>query len=161
MYTYLLCDLCKDCKSKRVLYNNEHYNRHMFDLYSISHISAGIIYSLIFKKPEYVFAISIIFELIENSNYVRNLFKNLGFKSIDDTLINSIGDTFAVMVGYFIYSRVDNKFSLIILLIIIEILLNIYLKDYSMTYLLTISLNQMYKDKFKKDIIKCKSKIRI
>ena len=158
---YLLCDLCKDCRSKQVLYNNDHYNRHMFDLYSISHISAGIIYSLILKKPEYVFAASIIFEVIENSSYMQNIFRQLGFKSIKDTLINIYGDTVAVMIGYYIYTKVQNKFNLIILLIVIETLMNIYLREFSMSYLLIITLNQMYKKKFNKDLINDKNKITI
>ena len=158
---YLLCDLCTDCKSKKVLYNKDHYNRHMFDLFTISHICVGIIYSLILKKPEYVFAASIIFEIIENSSYIQNIFKDLGYTSVNDTLINIYGDTVAVMFGYFIYSQVENKFNLIILLIVIETLMNIYLREFSMSYLLIMTLNQMYKNKFKKDLIKCKNKITI
>jgi len=65
------------------------------------------------------------------------------------------------MFGYFIYSQVENKFNLIILLIVIETLMNIYLREFSMSYLLIMTLNQMYKNKFKKDLIKCKNKITI
>jgi hypothetical protein len=133
----------------------------MFDLFTISHICVGIIYSLILKKPEYVFAASIIFEVIENSSYIANIFKDLGYESVNDTLINIYGDIVAVMFGYFIYSQVENKFNLIILLIVIETLMNIYLREFSMSYLLIMTLNQMYKNKFKKDLIKCKNKITI
>jgi hypothetical protein len=160
MYKYLLCDLCTDCKSKRVLYNNEHYNRHFIDLYSISHINAGIIYSIILKKPEYVFIASIIFEIIENT-YIANFFQQMGFKSTNDTLINSVGDTFFVMLGYVIYSKVEKKFNLIILILIVEILMCAYMKDYSMSYLMFLVFNQGYKNKFNKDLVKCKSKVLI
>ena len=133
---YFFCQICKNNKDRYKLYNNEHYSQHMFDKYSISHVFTGIIYSLILQKPLYVLFASTIFECIENSNYVVERFRKVGWMNGLDTFINIIGDTLCVMSGYLIYSISTNKIKLIIMMIIFEIIFSIMkqMKEYTLTY---------------------------
>ena len=97
-----LCPLCDSLKSKLKLFNQEHYNYHMFDNYSYMHIIWGIIYGLVFKDIKTVFLISSLFELIENSYPIVELLRKSGEVQISDTWINIIGYTICVIIGYFI-----------------------------------------------------------
>ena len=144
---YFLCSVCKTKKEKWVLYNNEHYSQHMFDKYSISHIYAGIIYSLIFVKPLYVFIASTVFECIENSSYVADQFRKAGWDNNYDTFINIFGDTVSVMFGYLIYSISTNKLKLVVMMIIFEILLSTMdqMKDYTLTHTIIRSFTKVSK----------------
>ena len=46
------------------------YSMHLFDNFSISHVIAGMFYTYIFKYLEIVFMINVLFEIIENSNFI-------------------------------------------------------------------------------------------
>ena len=141
----ILCPICKTNKEKLVLYNNDHYSQHMFDKYSISHIYAGLIYSLIFVKPQYVFLASIIFECLENTSYVAKRYKEAGWGLYYDTFINIFGDTICVMIGYLIYTIFTNKVSLIIIMLVVEVLLSILeqTKDYTLSYIMIRSFSKI------------------
>jgi hypothetical protein len=102
MYKNKLCPLCPTLLQKLFPFSNKHYSQHAFDQYSIVHLSTGILLSLFVKKLSIVFIISRIFEFFENSEFLININKKLGYKLPEDTLLNSVIDDICVVYGAFI-----------------------------------------------------------
>jgi hypothetical protein len=102
MYKNKLCPVCPTLLHKLFPYNDKHYSQHALDQYSIVHFSTGILLSLFVKKIQTVFILSRLFEFLENSKFIINLNKNLGYKYPEDTLLNSVVDDILVVYGSFI-----------------------------------------------------------
>ena len=133
---------------KNIYINNasgEYTSQSLFDPYSFTHISHGILLHNFFnyisnnlKFNLFIsFFIEILWEIIENSDYVINIYRSENSNSRDysgDSIINSLGDIFSMFIGYiisnFLFEKFNksNKFS-IILFIINEILLTLWIKD--------------------------------
>lgn len=87
--------------------------RYFTDQYSLLHLATGIIMYFWGFSASFTFIIHTIFELIENTEYgmyfINNYFKIWpGGKPYSDTFINSLGDTFYTMVGYYLAQSISN-----------------------------------------------------
>ena len=106
-------------------------SQQLIDIYSLSHISHGIIFYFILKKINTgsisKFGLSLIVELaweiFENTPYIINKYReNEEYKDYHgDSIINIIGDTIFMAIGY--YLAFKNKDISIYYLIISEIVL--------------------------------------
>lgn len=106
----------------------------LFDPYSFSHVSHGIIVYLILDKLNVninfstiiILLFAIGWELIENTPLIINKYrKNNTFRNYKgDSVVNSIGDILCAMCGF--YFAYKNKKYSIIYLIISEIILSRY-----------------------------------
>ena len=92
--------------------NTLSYSQTVFDIFSFTHFSAGIIAYSICKflklSDEFSFyftlSLALIFEIVENSPYVINKFKKTEqYKG--DSLANITGDIIAVILGIKFYSH--------------------------------------------------------
>jgi hypothetical protein len=109
-------------------------SKQVFDIYTFSHISHGILYYLILDfmniSPINSFYISITIELLwevfENSEYIINKYRNKqNYENYTgDSIMNSISDIYAVIFGFYITYK--NKQFAIIYLFVSEILLMKY-----------------------------------
>ena len=106
MYKNKLCPQCPTLLEKLFPFSNKHYSQHAFDQYSIVHLSTGILLSLFVKKLSIVFIISRLFEFFENSEFLININKKLGYKLPEDTLLNSVIDDICVVYGAFIGKKI-------------------------------------------------------
>lgn len=113
----ILCPICETYKDKLKLYNDNHDNYHLFDSFSFTHVSWGIIYGLILKKFKYILIANFSFEFIENSFIIVNLYKKMGYIRTYDTYINILGDTMSIITGYLL-SKLGKATSIIIIIIL-------------------------------------------
>ena len=115
----------------------------LFDIYSFTHISHGLILFIllnyIYGKKNinmiyFVIVWGILWELVENTDYVLEKYRsNNKYQRnyIGDSIINSIGDILCCLIGFTIAYNYP-KYSLL-LLITSEILLYIKMKDNLLT----------------------------
>ena len=80
---------------------------YFIDKYSLLHFAVGIIFRFFNISFTYSLLIHILFESIENTQIaIRFIDKYLTFwpggKKSSDSIINSIGDTFFFMLGWFV-----------------------------------------------------------
>ena len=111
--------------NKREIYYNKVNGRQtsmlLLDPYSMSHITHGLLlYNLFYylnnkKHSDSIFikvlVSEIIWEIIENTDYVVNLYRKHDENSRyynGDSIINSIGDIFSCMIGSFIAYKFPN-----------------------------------------------------
>jgi len=111
------------------------YSKKFADLYSFSHASWGIILFFIvdYLKIDFynglytIIFIKIIFEFLENSEFVIRRYRTHFDKYYGDSFINIVGDILFGVVGY-IFAYNFRKLA-IIYLIVIQIILNKYDAD--------------------------------
>ncbi|VVU94464.1 Protein of unknown function (DUF2585) [seawater metagenome] len=107
------------------------YSQHLMDEYSISHILTGLGFYVLFPKSNYFWALatSLFWEIIEQTDLLKNLFNNLGpivnikTQYSGDSILNSLGDNLFFILGYYIGKQnpkvANNKkaFSILFLLV--------------------------------------------
>jgi len=114
-------------------------SQHIFDIYATSHALHGLIFYfllwLICRGHLSVWARLVIavllesgWELFENSNYLVNRYRAAGVDYSGDSIINSVADIVAMMVGFLIASRVPAWVS-VVLLIATEVIVAILIRD--------------------------------
>jgi len=101
-------------------------SQQVMDIYSLSHITHGIIFYFIFKLIKINlttgFIISIILELIweifENTPYIINKYrKNKAYENYKgDSIVNMVGDLFFMILGYYL-SFNSEKYAIIYLVV--------------------------------------------
>lgn len=123
----------------------------LFDIYSFTHISHGLILFIIlnyfYKKKNinmlfFVIGWGILWELIENTEYVLSQYRSNNKYQRDyigDSIINSIGDIFCCFIGFTIGYHYPQY--CLLLIIISEILLFIKMRDNLLTNTLQIFIN--------------------
>lgn len=114
-------------------------SQHIFDIYATSHVLHGLIFYfllwLISRGHLSVWARLVIavllesgWELFENSNYLVARYRAAGVDYSGDSIINSVADIVAMMVGFLIASRVPAWVS-VLLLIATEVVVAILIRD--------------------------------
>ena len=102
------------------------------DIYSLSHITHGILFFLLFNyftitktnSLYYTILFEIIWELFENTDFIINKYRKNYRLYNGDSIINMIGDVIFAIIGYYF---TKNYYKLSILFVIItEILLYPY-----------------------------------
>jgi len=128
--------------------DDEYTSMSLFDIYSFTHISHGMLFFIILyyifnqKSPSMVFValgLEILWEIIENSEYIINKYRaknELSRNYSGDSIINSIGDILSCFIG-FVIAWCFPKYTIPILLIN-EITLYLLIKDNLLTNMIQI-----------------------
>ena len=114
-------------------------SQHIFDIYATSHVLHGIIFYfllwLISRGHLSMWARLVIavllesgWELYENSNYLIKRYQAAGYDYTGDSIINSIADIVAMVVGFLIASRLPAWVS-VLLLIATEVIVAMLIRD--------------------------------
>lgn len=121
----ILCKFDNSFYHNIQLINNNHYSQHLFDGYSISHFWTGIFGGFVVPKWYLFLIISILFEIVENSNFMATKFRKVGYDITKDSIINISGDLICNMTGYFCSYLTPYPYKLlwIILFLLSEIFL--------------------------------------
>lgn len=101
-------------------------NQLIFDIYSFSHFQSGIILYFITNKNElFTFIIATLFEIIENSSYIIQKYRNKKeYKNyVGDSFVNIISDIIIVLLGFQFCNLFNKKYYLFIIVILFEIFL--------------------------------------
>lgn len=102
---------------------------HLFDIYSFSHVSHGILFYMLFKHIKVKFwtglyltiILESLWEMVENTEFIIRLYRNHYPNYEGDSSLNITGDIIATIVGYLFASR--TIYGSVLFLIISEILL--------------------------------------
>lgn len=121
---------------------SEHNSQHLFDPYSFTHLSHGLIFfigfSLIAPLRRWRIAwrlvlavgIEMAWEILENSHWVIDRYRHatlaLGYQG--DTIANSLGDVVCCALGFFIAMSLGLRRS-VLLFVAIELMLLLWIRD--------------------------------
>ena len=108
---------------------NNDYSKNLFDIYSFSHISHGILFYLFFKYLKVNFLtglyltiiLEFLWEMFENTEFIICLYRKDYGNYEGDSYLNITGDIIATIIGYLFASK--TIYGSILFLIISEILL--------------------------------------
>ena len=115
-------------------------SQRLFDAYTLTHISHGLGFYLIlwFFFPKMPFINRLIFaagiesawEVLENSDFVIQRYREttISLNYYGDSVLNTIGDILATIIGFVFAQKVPAKWSLA-LFIFLEVLLAIIIRD--------------------------------
>jgi hypothetical protein len=109
-----------------IVVQSPHNSQHVFDAYSLSHLLHGLIFFGVFwlfrNRMSFGWrlvaatAIEIVWEMMENSPIIINRYRaatiSLGYEG--DSIINSIGDVFSYLIGFWIAAKLSWKWSVAI-----------------------------------------------
>ena len=105
------------------------YSKKLFDIYSFSHISHGILFYLIFKYLKLNFLIGLcltiilefLWEMFENTEFIICIYRKDYGNYDGDSYLNITGDIICTIIGYLLASK--TMYGSILFLIMTEILL--------------------------------------
>lgn len=108
---------------------NNDYSKNLFDIYSFSHISHGILFYLFFKYLKFNFLnglyltiiLELLWEMFENTEFIICLYRKDYGNYEGDSYLNITGDIVATIFGYLLATK--TIYGSILFLIISEILL--------------------------------------
>ena len=108
---------------------NNNYSKNLFDIYSFSHISHGILFYLFFKYFKFNFwnglyltiILEFLWEMFENTEFIICLYRKDYGNYEGDSYLNITGDIITTIIGYLLASK--TIYGSILFLIISEILL--------------------------------------
>tara|TARA_B100002051_G_C16578822_1_gene556524 strand:+ start:245 stop:664 length:420 start_codon:yes stop_codon:yes gene_type:complete len=108
---------------------NNDYSKNLFDIYSFSHVSHGILFYLFFKYLKVNFLtglyltiiLEFLWEMFENTEFIICLYRKDYGNYEGDSYLNITGDIIATIIGYLFASK--TIYGSILFLIISEILL--------------------------------------
>lgn len=110
-------------------YSINDYSKRLFDIYSFSHITHGILFYLLFKYLKFNFLnglyltiiLEFLWEIFENTEFIICLYRKDYGNYEGDSHLNITGDIAATIIGYLLASK--TIYGSILFLIISEILL--------------------------------------
>ena len=121
-------------------WNSNHTSQHFLDPYTFTHVLHGILFfwlaGLIFSKFSTAWQLFIAilaeaaWEVLENTNFIIEKYRE-NTASLDyfgDSILNSVGDLLACVIGFWIAFKLGWRKSLIFFLLT-EILLILWIKD--------------------------------
>jgi hypothetical protein len=114
-------------------------SQHLLDMYTLSHVLHGLIFFfvvwLIFRGRLSMWAGLVLavllesgWELYENSNYLINRYRAAGYDYSGDSIINSVGDIFAMVIGY-LFAAVAPWWASVLLLVGVEVGMGALIRD--------------------------------
>jgi hypothetical protein len=117
-------------------------SQHLFDWYTFTHILHGLIWYLLLwlidRKKRLSFTTKLLlatgieagWEILENSDFIINRYRSatISLDYFGDSIINSIGDVIAMIIG-FVYAAKTKLWWSIIAYIILEIILLLVIRD--------------------------------
>jgi len=120
--------------------NSSHNSQFLWDPYTLTHITHGIllyaILALAFRtlplSTRLLLAVSLesMWEIIENTNLVIQRYRaeTISLNYFGDSIVNSMGDILACMIGFLLASRMPTRVSVVGVLTL-EILLLLWTRD--------------------------------
>jgi hypothetical protein len=120
--------------------HSSHNSQHLFDPYSFSHVSHGILFcgfcAWMFPRwaPGWRFVLALgveaLWEAVENTSFVINRYRaaTMSLDYYGDTVANSLGDVLSCWVGYMLARYLGFRRS-VVLLVALEVLLLWWIKD--------------------------------
>jgi len=132
-----------DCGTIRLWVSDvwsSHCSQHLFDPYSITHFSHGLIFFsvLAIVTPRmsmawrlcFALAIAAGWEVLENSPMVINRFRNATMSSdyLGDSVVNAVGDVVSCFVGFFV-ARWLGLWKTLLLFLASEVVLVFWIRD--------------------------------
>ena len=107
---------------------NDDSSQQLFDLYSLTHISHGIIFYNLFhnvlhlnrhKAIMWSLIVEIVWELIENTEYIIQKYRRTAVSRHypGDSWINSVGDVWATLIGISIATTITSSIAQTIIVI--------------------------------------------
>jgi hypothetical protein len=120
--------------------NSSHNSQFLWDPYTLTHITHGIllyaILALAFRtlplSTRLLLAVSLesLWEIIENTNFVIQRYRaeTISLNYFGDSIVNSMGDILACMIGFLLASRMPTRVSVVGVLAL-EILLLVWTRD--------------------------------
>ena len=114
-------------------------SQHLLDIYTLSHVLHGLIFFfvvwLIFRGRISMWAGLVLavllesgWELYENSNYLINRYRAAGYDYSGDSIINSVGDIFAMVIGY-LFAAAAPFWASVLLLVGVEVGMGALIRD--------------------------------
>jgi len=109
--------------------NKKEYSKNLFDIYSFSHISHGILFYLLFKYLKINFLtglyltiiLEFLWEMFENTEFIICVYRK-DYENYDgDSYLNITGDIIFTIIGYLLASK--TIYGSVLFLIISEIIL--------------------------------------
>lgn len=137
--TNIICPYDNSLQHNLILFSNDHYNYHLFDGFSLSHVFYGVLGGVLFNKWWVFLMVAIIFEIIENSPIMVNMYRRAEYKHTKDSVVNILGDLMSNMLGFLIYHSTPMQYKWVILVVflITEVILHLKnLEEYSAFYML-------------------------
>ena len=109
--------------------NKNEYSKNLFDIYSFSHISHGILFFIFFKYFKVNFwtglyltiILEFLWEMFENTEFIICLYRKDYGNYDGDSYLNITGDIITTIIGYLLASK--TLYGYFLFLIISEILL--------------------------------------
>lgn len=116
-----------DCGSIRIWITDvwsSHCSQHLFDPYSITHMSHGLIFAMALgllaprMRTAWQFCIAVAiaaaWEVLENSPLIINRYREstMSLDYLGDSIVNSLGDIAACAAGFFIARKIGWKWTL-------------------------------------------------
>jgi hypothetical protein len=120
--------------------NSSHNSQFLWDPYTLTHITHGIllyaILALAFRtltlSTRLLLAVSLesVWEIIENTNFVIQRYRaeTISLNYFGDSVVNSMGDILACMIGFLLASRMPTRVSVVGVLTL-EIFLLVWTRD--------------------------------
>lgn len=121
-------------------WNSSHTSQHLFDPYSLTHILHGVAFFwlavLILPRAPAAWrffaavAAEACWEILENSNYIIQQYRE-NTASLDyfgDSILNSVGDVAATVIGFWITIKIGWRWSLLFFLLV-EATLLLWIRD--------------------------------
>jgi Protein of unknown function (DUF2585) len=117
-----------------------HNSQHLFDPYSLSHISHGILFcglcAWLLPKARFAWwlvaamAIEVAWEILENTPFVINRYRaaTISLDYYGDSVANSFGDVLSCFCGFLI-ARYLGLWRSIVLLVVLEMVLLFWIRD--------------------------------
>jgi uncharacterized protein DUF2585 len=120
--------------------NSEHNSQFLFDPYTLTHIIHGVILyalvTLVFRQlpvaNRLLIAIGLEcgWEVLENTSFIIERYRaeTVSLNYYGDSIMNSLCDVFAAIVGFFLASRLPQRVT-VLAVVAIEILLVVWTRD--------------------------------
>ena len=115
-------------------------SQHLSDWYSVTHVLHGVLFYLLlwFLMPGAPFAVTLLgalglevgWEIVENTPFVMERYRQTALAAgyFGDSVVNSIGDSLAMVLGY-VWARVVPVYGSVLLFVAFECLLAIVIRD--------------------------------
>ena len=109
--------------------NKKEYSKNLFDIYSFSHISHGILFYLLFKYLKINFLtglyltiiLEFLWEMFENTEFIICVYRKDYEEYDGDSYLNITGDIIFTVIGYLLAAK--TIYGSVLFLIISEIIL--------------------------------------
>lgn len=117
-----------------------HCSQHLFDPYSLTHFSHGLIFCMLLtlvaprwalsRRLAVAVALAAGWEILENSPFIIDRYRTatMSLDYLGDSVVNSLGDILACIIGFLVAARIGWRWS-IALFLALELVLLLWIRD--------------------------------